>query len=81
MSQYETPRELRRRVRAARKRAESENIRTQIPRLNLAKELAKEVLVEFPDTLTIGIPRAVKNELDAERYLQRESGERDLQES
>ena len=73
MSHYETPRELRRRVREARKHAESKELRTAIPRMNLAKELANEVLVELPDTLALGIPRAVKSQLDADRH--RESGE------
>ncbi len=77
MSHYESPRELRRRVREARKKAETEDLRTQIPRVNLAKELAKEILIELPDTLAIGVPRAVKSELDADRYRQRESGGQD----
>ena len=65
MSTYESPRELRRRVKDAANRADKEDLTAKVRRVSWLKDFGKEVFVELPNTLLLGIPKEVAHDVRA----------------
>ena len=74
MSTYESPKELRRRVKEAARRAEEQDLRTEVHRGSWIKDLGREFLYELPNTLTLQTLAIAKDQHDLHKRGRGRSG-------
>lgn len=71
MHTYENPREIRRRVKEAANRADEQLLSPNVHRRSWLKDFGREVFIELPNTLLLGLPKLVRQEAQAEAARKR----------